>query len=245
MLFAQTKNIDIVYLKNGGIIRGIIIEQVPGKSIKIQTADMSVFVYPMDEVSNISTDYSNQQEPLKSRIADKNRNGYIGFSIGPSIPTGKFSSEVDGRAKTGVRLNLVSFGYKITKGFGVSANCFGGYNLRIYSNSDPWMYGGLIIGPMGSIPVSNKIDLDFRPMVGVSVTQFPGASSNIQKPITICYDLSALIRFHIGEGMDIFLNSEYFFSKPEFTIENNGFEFRFEQSISTISYGLGFAYRIN
>ena len=34
---------DVVHLKNGGLIRGTIIEQIPGESLKIQTRDGSVF----------------------------------------------------------------------------------------------------------------------------------------------------------------------------------------------------------
>jgi hypothetical protein len=45
---------EVVYLKSGGIIRGIIIEQVPNESIKIQTSDGNVFVYKMDEISRIA-----------------------------------------------------------------------------------------------------------------------------------------------------------------------------------------------
>lgn len=45
---------DVVYLKNGSIIRGMVIEQVPGKSLKIKTSDGSVFVYSMDEVERIT-----------------------------------------------------------------------------------------------------------------------------------------------------------------------------------------------
>ncbi len=45
---------EVVYLKNGSIIRGTIMEQVPGVSLKIQTADGSVFVYSMDEVEKIT-----------------------------------------------------------------------------------------------------------------------------------------------------------------------------------------------
>lgn len=65
---------DVVYLKNGGIIRGIIIEQVPGQSIKIQTRDGSVFVYSMDEVQKMtreapvgeSTTSTGEQVPMGS-----------------------------------------------------------------------------------------------------------------------------------------------------------------------------------
>ena len=42
------KQQEIVYLKNGSVIRGTVIEQVPNKSIKVQTADGSIFVYQMN-----------------------------------------------------------------------------------------------------------------------------------------------------------------------------------------------------
>ena len=52
--FGQSNYQDVVYLKNGSIIRGVIIEQVPNKSIKIETADRNVFVYLMDEIEKIT-----------------------------------------------------------------------------------------------------------------------------------------------------------------------------------------------
>lgn len=41
---------DVVYLKNGSIIHGTIIEQVTGESIKIKTNDGNTFVFKMDEI---------------------------------------------------------------------------------------------------------------------------------------------------------------------------------------------------
>jgi len=51
---ARAEDQDVVYLKDGSIIRGTIIEQVPNVSLKIKTGDGSVFVYQMDEVEKIS-----------------------------------------------------------------------------------------------------------------------------------------------------------------------------------------------
>ena len=51
-LFAQQTE-DVVYLKNGDIVWGTIVEQIPSESLKIQTADGSVFVYAMNEISRI------------------------------------------------------------------------------------------------------------------------------------------------------------------------------------------------
>jgi TM2 domain-containing membrane protein YozV len=53
-LLAQGNLVDVLYLKNGTIIRGIIIEQVPDVSVKIQTADGRVALYAMSEVSKIT-----------------------------------------------------------------------------------------------------------------------------------------------------------------------------------------------
>ena len=53
-LFAQQQFQDVVYLKNGSIIRGIIIEQVPNISIKIQTKDQNVFVYTMENILKLT-----------------------------------------------------------------------------------------------------------------------------------------------------------------------------------------------
>ena len=45
---------EVVYLKNGSIIKGVIVEQVPNVSLKIQTFDGSIFAYKMDEVEKIT-----------------------------------------------------------------------------------------------------------------------------------------------------------------------------------------------
>jgi len=63
---AQSQQLDeVVYLKNGSIIRGIIIEQVPNKTIKIKTADENLFVFKMDEIEKIT------KEPAKSKIVQQ------------------------------------------------------------------------------------------------------------------------------------------------------------------------------
>lgn len=52
-MFAQ-QWVEVVYLKNGGQVRGTIIEQIPDKTLKIQTADGSIFVYNYTEVERIA-----------------------------------------------------------------------------------------------------------------------------------------------------------------------------------------------
>lgn len=52
--FAQKQKVSIVELQNGSVIRGVILESVEG-TIKIQTADQSVFVYNESDVKAITT----------------------------------------------------------------------------------------------------------------------------------------------------------------------------------------------
>lgn len=48
------RRVDVVYLKNGSIIKGTIIEQVPNVSLKIETRDGSVFVYKIEEIEKMT-----------------------------------------------------------------------------------------------------------------------------------------------------------------------------------------------
>ncbi len=50
----ETITVDVVYLKNGSIVKGQIVEQIIGVSIKIETRDGSMFVYKADEVEKIT-----------------------------------------------------------------------------------------------------------------------------------------------------------------------------------------------
>ena len=52
--YTQINYQDVVYLKNGSIIRGFIIEQVPKKSIKIETYSGNIFVYQMEEIEKLT-----------------------------------------------------------------------------------------------------------------------------------------------------------------------------------------------
>jgi hypothetical protein len=68
---AQTY-VDVVYLKNGSIIRGIIIEQTPNVSLKIKTGDGNIFVYKMEEVEKLAKEEA-KTEAQPARADEKPR----------------------------------------------------------------------------------------------------------------------------------------------------------------------------
>lgn len=123
---------------------------------------------------------------LQSQAQDKK--GYIGFSIGPSIPMGDlaskdFDNDAAGFAKTGAIFDI-SFAYKLGNGnFGITAllrgqsnstdaqsladefaNQVAGVNWTV--ESDGWGIGGLMFGGFGSLPISEKSSFDTRAMIG-------------------------------------------------------------------------------
>lgn len=84
---------EVVYLHNGSIIKGVIIEQVPNVSIKIKTADGSIFAYPMSEVEKIS-----KEEVRKSNTKGGHRGLDFNIDMGYNIATkgggGSLSAEI-------------------------------------------------------------------------------------------------------------------------------------------------------
>ena len=70
---------DVVYLKNGSVIKGSVIEMVPNQSIKVQTADGSLFVYQMNEVDRIERDAKKQNNEVEEITDDYLQRGFRGL----------------------------------------------------------------------------------------------------------------------------------------------------------------------
>ena len=51
---ASAKMVDVVHLKNGSIIRGIVTEIIPNEAVKIETANGNIFVYQFDEIDKMT-----------------------------------------------------------------------------------------------------------------------------------------------------------------------------------------------
>jgi len=116
---AQKGMQDVVYLKNGSIIRGMVIEQVPGVSIKVETADKSVFVYPMDEVEKIT-----KEPAVRSSVANAGiGKGYEGLvQVGYGIGVGLYGED---RAKFNF-INGYRFNPHLMTGIGVGVRAYTG-----------------------------------------------------------------------------------------------------------------------
>jgi len=90
----QAGSQDVIYLKNGNIVRGTITERIPGERVTIETRDGSVFTFKFEEIERITREKARGGErggePTRARSAasgdymSKGRT-YVGPSVGFSF----------------------------------------------------------------------------------------------------------------------------------------------------------------
>jgi hypothetical protein len=169
---AQGNYEDVVYLKNGSVIRGMIIEQVPGKTVKIQTADRSIFVYQMEEIEKMTREAVYVPIGQKKEKSKFKTHGYTNITeFGPLFPV---SSNLD---YTGVTLqfttvNGVMFNPYLSLGLGIGVNRFWDqaiaipFSIDLRVNFIKTRFTPVYIFNFGyAVGVSSEVDLGGGPFI--------------------------------------------------------------------------------
>ena len=149
------------------------------------------------------------------------RKGFIGISLGPSFSVGDFADNLRSNANAvfaewGINFNPINFGYIFGQYIGISASWFGAaYSADIIGVDAIWSYGGLMGGPMLSIPVNEKLNFDLKGMVG-----FVSATSDLSEyeeneGTGISFDLGASFRYNFAKKWCLLISSDYFISNPK------------------------------
>lgn len=147
---------ETVYLKNGGVIKGVIIEQTPGDNIKIRTRDGNIFVYYYDEISKITKDISKFN-------GNSDYSGYKGFvDLGYSLGFGDYS-DYNGRLEL-----TVSNGYQFNSYLYLGAGA--GVNYYCQNDADTWSFP-LFFNPRLTIPTPGSVSAFIDAKVGYTVGQ--------------------------------------------------------------------------
>jgi len=178
---------------------------------------------------------------------EKLRRGYIGISLGASIPTGQFASteyyaDYSGYASTALSLQLINFGYTFGTNIGI-AGMWTGNTFKVNGDamlhdlgagsisieSDPWSFGALMAGLLISLP-ADKFNVDFRAMIGYAYTTAPEISISgfvdgspyvlTQKSASsdaVAGDFGIGLRFHLSKLICLNLLFDYIACKPAFT----------------------------
>lgn len=63
---------DVIHFKNGTSIEGVIIEQVPGESIKVQANDGKVYFFPVEDIARFTRELSVKESKGGSEVVSTN-----------------------------------------------------------------------------------------------------------------------------------------------------------------------------
>jgi len=136
--FAQADWTESVHLKSGNIIKGVIVENIPGKSVKIKTNDGSLFFFTLDQIEKITKSentVTSQVATTDSYVPPK-RFKYIKTGLSKEIRIGLFSPSC-------VQASFVLGYMPISRwniGFGVSINNY--TSLGVANNSSNYTQAG-------------------------------------------------------------------------------------------------------
>lgn len=179
---SQQEYEEVVYLKNGSVIKGTIIEQVPDVSIKIQTKDGNTFVYQMDEIDRIT------KEPVQSSVqADNGVHQHVGFFIRLTPGLATANTTIDRVEDEYREYSGLSYASRLQIGGAVSENViiYGELGGLTYLSPTESKAGGEAEDTDKSVAISG---------VGAGVTYY-------LMPVNIYFALSLLASLtSIGEG---------------------------------------------
>jgi len=247
MIFAQ----DIIVKQNGDEIKSKILEITsenikykeykfqngPTRNINISEVFMVIYENGKREKFTTTESEKSKEEKLVNKKNKKNikKKGFIGLSVGANIPVGKFADDNDGAAKTGFQINIVNFGYLFSDNIGITATWFGAANPINGVGSDYlWYYEGLLVGPLFSFPVSEKIEWDLKPMVGISSASI--TNLGLETAFSFAFSIETGVRFNVSRLIALTLGVDYTAAKYKWDVG--------DQSIGTFSIKGGFAFRL-
>lgn len=208
--------------------------------------------------------------------------GYIGLGFGGSTPLGTFAStepdnEDAGFATIGLSIDL-SFGYKLGERFGLAALIrsqangvdaqaiadqlvLPGYKVTVEAGN--YAIGGFFVGGYGSFPISGKLDLDTRGLIGFASTSSPTydirySAMGVGDVLTFkqtsatggafAYNLGAGLRWNVGRKVCLVWMLDYMGTNPEFeftltNIDGTTTRSRYNQPIATFNSSISIGYR--
>ncbi len=118
--FAQSNEQDVVYLKNGSVIHGQIVEAFPDSIIKIRNNYNDVLVYPMGDVQKMTKEANTSSAMSTIQSAD---------GTGPYIPSRGYRGFVDANILVGDYENV---GILTTHGFQFNSHIFAGAGVGYF-----------------------------------------------------------------------------------------------------------------
>jgi hypothetical protein len=224
-VFAQDNLQDVVYLKNGSIIRGVIIEKIQDKLIKIETFGANVFVYQMDEIEKLT------REPCRihGNCSLNNAGSKSGFKgmieLGHQFGVGKFGMDR-------LKFNMI-YRYQINPYFSAGI----GTGLRFYFDDDA------AVIPIFADLRMNFLNYQTSPYFSLDIGYANDATNSFKK-VGLIFNPEFGVNFRISEkyamnagfGVEI-QQMDYYYYYYSHAITNSSIE----NSVA-VSFNLGFSF---
>lgn len=215
--YAQQEYQDVVYLKNGSVVRGMIIEQVPNTSLKIQTADNSLFVFTFDEILKITKEKPNLGEkPAKkdgsTKPEGKLKRSTVALTGGWAIPFGDLSGGYY-ESETGIMLGI-DFGYLLSNSAGISMKS----TVSKHSTDEPdynYSVSDWSVGPFYSHKFSNSLEWDVRALAGLVTRKLKIDGDDDEIDFAFSYGGGTSLRYRAFKQWFLALNTDFTSSAPE------------------------------
>lgn len=218
--FSQEVYQDVIYLKNGELLSGVIVEQIPGVSMKIETAERNFFTIQMEDIEKIAKEKllitSEQARILKSGFEG---NAALGYDLG----TGDYGQDR-------LMINL-SAGYRFYPLFFLGA----GLGVRQYPDLKATI-----------VPVY----LDFRgilmdrkisPFVSAQLGTALNASDSF-KNVGLMLGPNFGINFRLPEGSQVYFSIGYEFQYMNFYRMQMGYTTISKENNGALSFRVGFTF---
>lgn len=188
--FGQNNYLDVVYLKNGTVICGVIIEQVPYEYIKIKTKDGNIPVYQMNEIEKLTREPFGDKN--KNSTHSKLKTGYVGI-VELGVGSGSLY-DIDA-----LKLNIIN-GYWINPYFSLGL----GTGLRLHYRPD------YVLIPIFADFRAILIDKPIAPYLSLGVgysfeatnDNFAGNGFMLNSAIGLSLNKFKKASIHIGIGYD-------------------------------------------
>jgi long-subunit fatty acid transport protein len=192
---------EVIYLKNGSVIRGVIIEIVPNTSYKIKTADNSVFVFEEKEIIKIAREFSENSSNSKSNKTSLNKINTT-MEAGYGAKSGQYGLNV-------INVNAL-INYQLKEHISVS----GGIGMRRFEEAEITMIPVFVDG---KISMPNK---DISPYLGLAVGYSLNVSNGIENS-GVLVNPQLGIQFKLNNGIRLNLGTAYQTQQMPFLVPEN------------------------
>lgn len=188
------------------MIRGVVIEQIPNVSIKIQTRDGNIFVYKMDEIEKISKDL-NSSNNYNSSYITYDLKGYRGFvDVGYIFGVGNEYTKEN-------RIELsTTHGYQVNNHFFVG----GGTGIHYMTSADTFLLPMFInfkgyllnrnISPFFDLKAGYTLILSKLTDEDIKGGLYVSPSIGVKFLVTNNIELNTSLGFNFQQIRDVYLN---------------------------------------